>query len=320
MTDKEMEGDNARRRALAREARKQGRRPSEAGVTLGSSKQPEHVRHADREGPPPAGAHKPVAGRVDLPEKGRPEPEWPRHPVTGEPDRAPGIRYRELITEVARRTGLDVDRARLATEATVTVLIRAVDDAGRERLLDRVPAELHDDYAVRVPYHPRDLPHFLAEVGRIAHASPEEARYRAQTVLSLIAAQDPELIGSLDLPPDLRDLTGPPPTGTVTADGHPAPLTDAELRSALTRLPYWGGTVEALTRTIALPPDSLDRVLGRLDRLRRDLGRGPRISRPDPRTAVLVVRTSAVGAVTAKDVDLAHRIDAAIEEAGAGMA
>jgi hypothetical protein len=34
---------------------------------------------------------------------------------------------------------------------------------------------------------------------------------------------------------------------------------------------------------------------------------------------MLVVRTSRVNAVTALDVELAHRVDAAIEEAGAGM-
>jgi pterin-4a-carbinolamine dehydratase len=34
---------------------------------------------------------------------------------------------------------------------------------------------------------------------------------------------------------------------------------------------------------------------------------------------MLVLRTSRVNAVTALDVELAHRVDAAIEEAGAGM-
>jgi hypothetical protein len=34
-----IEGDNEQRRRLAREARRQGRRPSEVGATLGASKQ-----------------------------------------------------------------------------------------------------------------------------------------------------------------------------------------------------------------------------------------------------------------------------------------
>ena len=44
-----------------------------------------------------------------------------------------------------------------------------------------------------------------------------------------------------------------------------------------------------------------------------------RIGRPEEGTATLVVRTNRVDAVTALDVELAHRVDAAIEEAGAGL-
>ena len=36
---REMEGDNEQRRRLAKEARRQGKLPSEAGATLGASKQ-----------------------------------------------------------------------------------------------------------------------------------------------------------------------------------------------------------------------------------------------------------------------------------------
>ncbi|MBX6723600.1 MAG: hypothetical protein IRY92_10250, partial [Dactylosporangium sp.] len=60
--------------------------------------------------------------------------------------------------------------------------------------------------------------------------------------------------------------------------------------------------------------------LQRLERLRREMGRAPHIGRQDDSTAVLVVRTNSVDAVTALDVALAHAVDAAIEEAGAGVA
>ena len=39
-----MEGDNEQRRRAAREARNKGKRPSEAGATLGASKQRKEVR------------------------------------------------------------------------------------------------------------------------------------------------------------------------------------------------------------------------------------------------------------------------------------
>ena len=72
---KEMEGDNRKRRALARAAREEGHRASEAGVSLGSSKQRRHAEHAERaeqDGPPPDGANKP--GHAHLARRNRPNP------------------------------------------------------------------------------------------------------------------------------------------------------------------------------------------------------------------------------------------------------
>ena len=63
---------------------------------------------------------------------------------------------------------------------------------------------------------------------------------------------------------------------------------------------------------------NLERVLRRLADLKREAGRGPHIgalTRAWPSS----LRTSRVNAVTALDVELAHRVNAAIEEAGAGM-
>jgi pterin-4a-carbinolamine dehydratase len=123
------------------------------------------------------------------------------------------------------------------------------------------------------------------------------------------------------LPDYVRDLIPPPPTdgGPVGADGHSAPLTDQELHDALRRLPMWVGNSRALMRTIELPADNLDRVLWHLDRLREEIGRGPHIGREDKSTATLVVRTRRADAVTALDIELAHRIDTAIFDAGAEM-
>lgn len=333
-----MEGDNERRRALARQARAEGKQPSEAGVTLGASKQPEHVERAHRDGPPPAGPHKP------RPEDGGPaptgsapaEPSWPRWDPQelGVPTEEPPavIRYRDLVAEVGRGTGLEFDLARRAAEATITVLAWTLDGADRRRLLDAVPTELHDDYPTGdpdpAPDPPTDLPSFVREVARLAHRTPEQARYQAQVVLNAVAERNRGLIESMAMPADIRELTAPPPTGggLVDSAGHTAPLTDDELAEALARLPLWSGTGAALSRTISLPPDGLDRVLQRLERLRRELGRGPHIGRQNYDgtagfgTAVIVVRTSSVNAVTALDVELAHRIDEAIDEAAAGMA
>jgi pterin-4a-carbinolamine dehydratase len=161
---------------------------------------------------------------------------------------------------------------------------------------------------------------FLHQVATIVHRTPDQARYLAQAVLSVMSGQDGELMSSLRLPEYVRDLLAPPAEGGVVGvDGRTPPLTDEELRAALARPPLWSGDRRALVRTIALPPGNLERVLRRLADLKHEAGRGPRIRRPDEGVAKFVVRTSPVNAVTALDVELAHRVDAAIEEAGAGM-
>jgi hypothetical protein len=330
MSGKQMEGDNQRRRTLARQTRERGRRPSETGVTLGASKQFEHVDDKYRAGPPPAGEHKGELTKGPPP----PSPTETFRP-TAEPDRVgarsagapPVVRYRDLVAGVRSRTGADFDEARTGAEATVVALAHALREGDRQRLLETVPAELHDDHPVGnfESGNPAvaELPGFLAEVARLAGCPPERARYQAQATLTALAEQDRDLVDSLDIPTDIRELVAPPPAGGGVVDpatGHTPPLSDDDLRAALARLPYWSGTREGLSRSISLPRENLDRVLRRLERLKPDTGRAPLIGRQDASTAVVVVRTGSVDAVTALDVDLANRVDAAIDEVGAGMA
>ncbi|GIG76168.1 hypothetical protein Pfl04_45720 [Planosporangium flavigriseum] len=292
---------------------------------MGASKQPEHADRSERTGPPPAGPHKPVPHSPTPPTPPQPGPAFPRwdpEELGIEPNSPGWIQYRELVNEVGRRTDLDFDHARLAAEATTTVLARALKEKDRRDFLDGVPDELHDDYAINVPYAPLDLNGFLIQVGTIVHRERDQARYQAQAVLSTMCEQDRALIESLDLPDYLDELLTPPPVGGgvvgIPPGGVP-PLTDEELRQALTRLPQWSGDRRALMRTIVLPRDNLDRVLIRLIQLRQEVGRAPHIGRLSPDAARLVVRTTSVDAVTRLDIELAHAVDDAILEAGAGM-
>jgi uncharacterized protein (DUF2267 family)/pterin-4a-carbinolamine dehydratase len=313
MSDKQMEGDNQRRRALARQARNQGRRASQESASLGSSKQ---------RGAP---ATRPVAAPAPAPSGQRPTED---RLGTAPPDDPLARRYREVVGEVGRRIGVGFEEARSAAEATVTVAARTLNEGERRRFLERLPAELHDEYAVNVPYPPRGLAGFIEEVGRISHSEPEVARVQAQAVLSVLAEEDRELVDSVHLPAEVRDLIAPVPAGGgllgpggLAGPGAPgAPLTDAEVRDALAGLPYWTGDRIALRRTVSLPRDNLDRVLDQLAGLRGEQAHRPRIVRDGPDSATLVVRSAGLGAVTRLDVDLAHRIDAAIDDAGAGMA
>ncbi|GHJ54992.1 hypothetical protein Nm8I071_42990 [Nonomuraea sp. TT08I-71] len=319
---KQMEGDNQRRRALARDARERGLRPSQTGASLSASKQITSLDQRQRSGPPPAGRHKPDTTR------GGPAPppaavaERPRPLPDERPAAVTTMGYRDLVDDVSRRAGVDFSTAKVAAEATVLALARALDEAERERLLEAVPVKLHDVVPVDGIERRRDLPGFLAEVGRRSRLTPEQARYQAQATLAALADADGDLVESLRVPDGLRDLLAPPVAGggLVGATSATAPLDEQELRDALAQLPYWSSDRQSLVRTIELPAGNLDRVLDRLDQLRGETGRGPQIGRPDQDSAVLTVRTQQVDGVTAVDVDLARRVDDAIDEAGAGMA
>ncbi|MBG6104278.1 DUF2267 domain-containing protein [Micromonospora vinacea] len=321
---KQMEGDNQRRRALARQAREQNRQPSEIGASLSASKQLTSLDAGKRAGPPPAGVHKsdttrggpapPPVGSADNP---RPQP--------SPPSGAAGVNsmgYHQLVDEVRRRAGVDFKTAKVGTEATVLVLAFALEAAERQRLLAAVPSSLHDVLPVDGIERHQDLPGFLAEVGRISGNTPEQARYQAEATMAALAEQDGDLVESLHVPDGLRDLLNPPEVGGgLVGASTTTPTLDAdEIDAALDDLPYWAGDSQGLYRVVALPPDNLDRVLARLDRLRRDNGRGPSIGRPGDTAAVLTVRTNQANGVTALDVDLARQIDDAIDEVGAGMA
>ncbi len=223
---------------------------------------------------------------------------------------------------MSRRAGVDFAEAKVAAEATVLALAWALDEAERERLLDAVPVKLHDVVPVDGIPRRRDLPGFLAEVGRRSRLTPEQARYQAEATLAALADADADLVESLRVPDGLRDLLAPAEYGggLVGASSATPPLTEPELRDALGALPYWSSDRRSLVRTIELPGGNLDRVLDRLDRLRTEVGRGPQIGRPDPDNAVLTVRSQQADGVTTADVDLAHRVDDAIADAGAGMA
>ncbi|WP_410809486.1 DUF2267 domain-containing protein [Micromonospora sp. 067-2] len=319
---KQMEGDNQRRRALARQAREQGRQPSEFGASLSASKQLTSLDQGRRNGPAPAGRHKPdsTRGGPAPPAVGTADNPWP-YPSPGVAGMS-SLGYHDLVDEVGRRAGVDFKTAKVGAEATVLVLAFALDSAERQRLLTAVPNSLHDVLPVDGIERHRDLPGFLAEVGRISGRTPEQARYQAEATLAALADHDGDLVESLHVPDGLRELLNPPAAGggIVGASTTTPTLDPDQLRAALDDLPYWAGDADALHRVVALPPDNLDRVLARLDRLSQETGRGPSIGRPGDTAAVVSVRTGQANGVTALDVDLAHRIDDAIDEVGAGMA
>jgi pterin-4a-carbinolamine dehydratase/uncharacterized protein (DUF2267 family) len=229
------------------------------------------------------------------------------------------MQYRELVTAVARRIGVSTEEARDAADATIDTLARTLGESQRQRLFERVPAVITQENTAVGAAPNADA--FVAEVSWLTGIERDQARYRTQAVLSTVAQYEPELLGELRVPDALRELFADPvPGGGVTSGhGHAAPLTDEEVAEALDDLPYWSGNRCALRRTLVLPPGNLEAVLTLIGMLKQDHGRSPHVERDGADTAVLILFTNSVGAVTALDVDLAHRVDAVIDRAGAGI-
>jgi uncharacterized protein (DUF2267 family) len=230
------------------------------------------------------------------------------------------IGYEEFIEAVSRSVGIDHQSARRVAQATLATLAETLDDNGRQRLAAAIPPLFRQYLPRRTGQRDWDLPGLIREMAQRGKQPPEQARVRAQAVLAALAEREPDLLSGLPLPDDIRGLFAPPEIGggVTGATGHLAPLSPEEVDAALSRLPNWEGDTSGLRRTIALPPDSLDRVLNRIENLRRDLGGGV-YTRRDDGSAEVTVKTAAADAVTAPDVDIAASIDSLIAEFGAGM-
>jgi uncharacterized protein (DUF2267 family) len=230
------------------------------------------------------------------------------------------IGYEEFIEAVSRSVGIDHQSTRRVAQATFATLGETLDDTGRQRLAAAIPPLFRQYLPRRTGRQDWDLPALVREMAQRGRQPPEQARVRAQAVLATLAEHEPSLPSELSLPDDIRGLFTPPEIGggVTGATGHLAPLTPEEVDAALRRLPDWEGDTNGLRRTILLPPDSLDRVLDRIENLRRDLGGGV-YTRRDDGNAEVTVKTAAVDAVTAPDVDIATSIDSLIAEFGAGM-
>jgi uncharacterized protein (DUF2267 family) len=230
------------------------------------------------------------------------------------------IEYREFIEAVSQSAGIDHRSARRVAEATLATLAETLDDDGRRRLAAVIPPLFRQYLPRRTGPRDWDLAALVHEMAQRGKQPPEQARVRAQAVLATLADREPDLPSGLPLRDDIRALFARPEIGggITGPTGHLAPLSPEEVAAALRRLPEWEGDTSGLRRTIVLPPDSLDRVLARIENLRVDLGGGV-YTRRDESNAEVIVKTAAVDAVTGPDVDIAASIDSLIADFGAGM-
>ena len=233
------------------------------------------------------------------------------------------IKYEALVEGVRDRARLDSGhRARAVVEAVVSTLAHGLPRDGRQHLADALPAVVEPAAEVTGTSPPRTGRSFVVEVGQLVNEPPERARYLAQAVVAELGAADPALVEALraQLPADTVDVLDeagetPEKTTTLTAD-RPTRLSDDEVHQALGGLTGWTGDGAGISRTVSLPDDRIDTLVGQVQHVARQMNDRAHVDR-SPGTVTFTLRTGA-GSVTEPDLWLARRIDTAVSEVGSG--
>lgn len=95
----------------------------------------------------------------------------------------------------------------------------------------------------------------------------------------------------------------------------PENLSPDDVATALESLPGWSYDDEALVKQAQVPADSQDGLLEAVGQVADDLDHHPDVSRDDA-SVTFRLWTHSAGGVTAKDVELAARIDRELSGAG----
>jgi pterin-4a-carbinolamine dehydratase/uncharacterized protein (DUF2267 family) len=233
------------------------------------------------------------------------------------------ITHEPLVEHVAAQARLSgTDEAARVVKVTLAALAHQLEVPRRQRLRQALPGPERDAAMVTVPPAGGGATELAREIGHNLETPPEHARYLVRTVLSEIAEADPELGQVLreGLPPDCASLFQAPepyPERMHAATVAPAPLTTAELATELRRRPQWSGTSHHLTRTVALPADRLPPLLNQINKDSRALNHRCDHEQTDD-GITFFLHTRSVDAVTALDLELADRIDAAVTAVGSG--
>ena len=92
-------------------------------------------------------------------------------------------------------------------------------------------------------------------------------------------------------------------------------LTDDEVRTALEALPGWGGDAQRLTRTVPVEDDQLESLEGSIAAVGDSVDHHADLERSADGLRISI-STHSAGGVTAKDVDLAARLDRVFSGSG----
>lgn len=234
------------------------------------------------------------------------------------------IEYSTFIAAAGSQAGMaDSDEARRAVEAVVGAVAVALDEPGRAQLAAVLPGALRGATEADGPVAPvEDDAALVVSVASISGCPPERARFYAQSVLSTLVDLEPEVARAIrDRLPLTDDLFSPIDQG-VTPRGSGVPtrlsprlLDRSDIDRELGRLRGWDGDERRLRRTVELPPDRVRPLRDAVARAEREMDHKARVEQHGG-TVTFEVWTHSLDRVTDMDVQLARRIDEAVEAVG----
>jgi pterin-4a-carbinolamine dehydratase/uncharacterized protein (DUF2267 family) len=237
----------------------------------------------------------------------------------------PVIQYSTFIQSAGTLVGArDTDEARRAVEAVIAVVAAALDEPERGRLAGVLPGALRGAAEASGAAQPLESGAALVrEVSRLSGCRSERARFYTQAVLSTLADAEPDLARELSQHlPDGEDLFSPidqgvPPVGSgVPIDLSPRLLERDEVERELGGLRGWDGDEHRLRRTVVLPPDRVRPLRDAVARAERDTTHHAEVEQLGGEVT-FEVWTHSLDRVTDMDVELARRINEAVDRVGA---
>lgn len=236
------------------------------------------------------------------------------------------IPYQRFVDDVQAKASLpSPEEAREISVGVVQALVQHLDGLDRQQLAAALPGAMREPVDWEGVSRPisESEPFVLEVAGRVGR-SPEQARYALEAVLSEVAASDPAVGDELQhrLPDEVSALIGapgqgpPPQRDAAVPEGRPRPLDSDEVRRALSGLTNWSGDVRGIQREVRLPPERWEPVRRRIQGDQQELSHHASTDDRGDGVVVFSLRTRSLDGVTELDLQLARRIDAAVDEVG----
>lgn len=236
------------------------------------------------------------------------------------------IPYQRFVDDVQSKAALSsAEQARDVSVGVVQVLVEHLDGLDREQLAAALPPAIRAPVSWNSGTSPvAEAEPFVHEVAEQVSCPPEQARYVLEAVLSEVADSDRAVGDELAhrLPDEVSALIGapghgpPPQRDAAPAEGRPRPLDSDEVQRALSGLTNWTGDERAIHREVQLPPENWEPVRQRIQQDQQELSHHAGTEDRGNGLVVFTLRTRSLDSVTELDLQLARRIDAAIDEVG----